>query len=169
MTHEEFREAAEYWKKRDGAGKKMEREALRGAMEKYLQAHNTCALASGIGTFVRCTPLEYSWHDGAFWMFSEGGMKFFALEQNSSVCLAIFDAYNGFSDLGGMQISGEAELVTPYCEAYAAAAAERKLPLEALKKLPSPMHLIKVTPKHIDFLSSAFQKQGFDCRQSMEL
>ncbi|MPM33932.1 hypothetical protein SDC9_80513 [bioreactor metagenome] len=137
-------------------------------MEMYIQAHNTCALATGAGTFVRCTPIEYSWHDGAFWMFSEGGMKFAALEQNRNVCLAIYDAYDGFDNLGGMQASGEAELVEPYCEEYAAAAAAKKIPLESLKKLPSPMHLIKVTPKHIDFLSSAFQKQGFDCRQSME-
>lgn len=168
MTHEEFEEAAGYWKKKDAAGKKMDRETLTAAMEMYIQAHNTCALATGAGTFVRCTPIEYSWHDGAFWMFSEGGMKFAALEQNRNVCLAIYDAYDGFDNLGGMQASGEAELVEPYCEEYAAAAAAKKIPLESLKKLPSPMHLIKVTPKHIDFLSSAFQKQGFDCRQSME-
>lgn len=168
MTHEEFEEAAGYWKKKDAAGKKMDRETLTAAMEMYIQTHNTCALATGAGTFVRCTPIEYSWHDGALWMFSEGGMKFAALEQNRNVCLAIYDAYDGFDNLGGMQASGEAELVEPYCEEYAAAAAAKKIPLESLKKLPSPMHLIKVTPKHIDFLSSAFQKQGFDCRQSME-
>lgn len=168
MTHEEFEEAAGYWKKKDAAGKKMDHETLTAAMETYIQAHNTCALATGAGTFVRCTPIEYSWHDSAFWIFSEGGMKFAALEQNRNVCLAIYDAYDGFDNLGGMQASGEAEFVEPYCEEYATAAAAKKIPLESLKKLSSPMHLIKVTPKHIDFLSSAFQKQGFDCRQSME-
>lgn len=169
MTHEQFEEAAHYWKQKDAAGKKMGREALTAAIETYILAHNTCALATGTGAFVRCTPIEYAWRDGAFWMFSEGGMKFFALEQNRNVCLAIYDAYGGFGHLGGIQIGGEAELVEPYCEAYIAAAAHKKIPLEALKKLPSPLHLIKVFPKHIDFLNSDFQKQGFDSRQSLEL
>lgn len=168
MTHEEFEAAANYWRVKDAAGKKMDREALLAAVETYISGHNTCALATGFGTFVRCTPIEYSWHDGAFWMFSEGGMKFFALEQNRSVCLAIYDAYHGFGSLGGMQVSGEAKLVEPYCAEYVAAAAAKKIPLEALKKLPAPMHLIKVTPRHIDFLSSEFQKQGLDSRQSVE-
>lgn len=168
MTHEKFEEAAGYWKKKDAEGKKMDRETLTAAMETYIQAHNTCALATGAGTFVRCTPIEYSWHDGAFWIFSEGGLKFFALERNKNVCLAIYDPYEGFGKLNGMQVTGTAEIVEPFCNEYLKAATFKKIPLEALMKLPSPIHLIKMTPKHIDFLSSAFQKQGFDCRQSME-
>lgn len=168
MTHKEFEQATEYWKKKDAVGRKMNREALAVAVEKYIQSHNTCALATGAGMFVRCTPIEYSYHDSAFWMFSEGGMKFAALEQNCNVCLAIYDAYDGFGKLSGMQINGEAELVEPYSQEYDAAAAIKKIPLETLKKLTSPMHLIKVMPKHIDLLYSAFREQGFDCRQSME-
>jgi len=57
-------------------------------------------------------------------MFSEGGLKFFALEKNKNVCLAIYD--------------------------------------------PSPMHLIKITPKHIDFLHSVFREQGFNARQALD-
>ena len=29
---------------------------------------------------MRCTPIEYSFHDGKFWMFSEGGEKFIGLD-----------------------------------------------------------------------------------------
>lgn len=168
MTHAEYQQAAEYWKKKDAAGRKMSTEALLAAMEEYIKSHNTCALATGAGMFVRCTPIEYSYHDGAFFIFSEGGRKFTALEHNRNVCLAIYDAYEGFGKLSGMQINGAAELVEPYCDEYNAAAAFKKIPLETLKKLPSPMYLIKVTPKHIDFLHSAFRNQGFDSRQAME-
>lgn len=59
-------------------------------MEEYILANKTCALATGAGEFVRCTPIEYTYHHGAFWMFSEGGEKFAALEKNKNVCLAIF-------------------------------------------------------------------------------
>lgn len=168
MTHEEFKEASEYWQKKDAAGKKLSREVLLAAMEEYIQANNTCALATGSGTFVRCTPIEYSYHDGVFWMFSEGGLKFFALERNKNVCLSIYDPYDGFGKLNGMQVTGMAEIVEPFCNEYIRAAVFKKIPLEALKKLPSPMHLIKITPKHIDFLHSAFREQGFNARQALD-
>lgn len=166
--HEEFKEAAEYWQKKDATGKKLSREALIAVMEEYIQANNTCALATGSGTYVRCTPIEHSYHAGAFWMFSEGGLKFFALERNQNVCLAIYDPYNGFGKLNGMQVTGTAEIVEPFCNLYLEAATFKKIPLETLKKLPSPMHLIKITPKHIDFLHSAFREQGFYARQALD-
>lgn len=42
-------------------------------IENYISDNNVCALATGTGDYVRCTPLEYSYHDGKFWIFSEGG------------------------------------------------------------------------------------------------
>jgi len=168
MTHEEYKEAIEYWQKKDAIGKKLSREALLAAMEEYIQSNNTCALATGSGTFVRCTPIEYSYHDSSFWMFSEGGLKFFALERNENVCLAIYDPYDGFGKLDGMQVTGMAEIVEPFCNEYLKAATFKKIPLQVLKKLPSPMHLIKMTPKHIDFLHSAFREQGFNARQALD-
>ena len=167
MTHEEFKEAAEYWQKKDATAKKLSREVLIAVMEEYIQANNTCALATGSGTIVRCTPIEYSYHAGAFWMLSEGGLKFFTLERNQNVCLAIYDPYDGFGKLNGMQVTGMAEIVEPFCNEYLKAVTFKKIPLEALKKLPSPMHLIKITPKHIDFLNSAFGEQGFCARQAL--
>ena len=74
-------------------------------------------LATGTGDYVRCTPIEYSWHDGCFWMFSEGGKKFIGLEKNPNVCLAIYNKYEGFGKLHGMQVMGTAELVEPFSRA----------------------------------------------------
>lgn len=168
MTKEEFAQAAGYWEEKDAAGVKMPREPLMQAVEGYIQANNTCALATGAGDFIRCTPLEYSWHDGCFWIFSEGGKKFMGLAENSNVCLAIYDKYDGFGTLHGMQVTGKAELIEPFSAAYNAHAAFRKIPLEALKKLPHPMQLICVHPERIDYLCSDFKKQGFDSRQAVE-
>lgn len=83
------------------------------AVEEYIQANNTCALATAAGDFVRCTPLEYTYHDDCFWIFSEGGEKFYALEKNKNVCLVIFDKYEGFGKLKGMQVTGLASIVEP--------------------------------------------------------
>ena len=44
-------------------------------------------------------------------------------------------------------------------------AAFKKIPLDALKKLPSPMNLICVTPTRIDALFSNFKKDGYSVRQ----
>ena len=77
MTHEQFENAAQYWNKKEQV--KMPEEALKKAIEDYIMDNNTCALATGTGNFVRCTPIEYSYHDGRFWMFSAGGEKFTGL------------------------------------------------------------------------------------------
>lgn len=52
---------------------------------------------------MRCTPIEYSYHDGKLRMFSEGGEKFIGLEKNENVCLAIYDKYDGFGNFKSIQ------------------------------------------------------------------
>jgi general stress protein 26 len=167
MTHEDYLKAANHWKVVDAKGKAMEPEKLKQAVETYIKANNTCALATGSGSFIRCTPIEYSYHDGCFWMFSEGGEKFISLESNKNVCLAIFDKYNGFGTLKGMQVMGVAEVVEPFAEEYIRAANFKKIPIEALKKLPEAMNLIKVTPTRIDFLNTEFNQNHYSSRQEL--
>lgn len=169
VTKEEYQAAARYWEEKDADSVKLEPGKLRSMVEEYIQSSNTCALATGTGDYVRCTPIEYSWHDGCFWMFSEGGKKFIGLEKNPHVCLAIYDRYEGFGSLHGMQVMGLAELVEPFSEAYNDHAARKKISLEFLRKLPSPMHLICVRPIRIDCLFSDFKKLGCAPRQTLLL
>ena len=170
LSHEEYEEAATYWRKKDAQAVKMDKTQLKQAIEEYILANKTYALATavGAGDFVRCTPIEYTYHHGAFWMFSEGGEKFYALEKNKNVCLAIYDKYEGFGKLKGMQVTGVAEIVAPFSGEYNAAAEFRKIPLDALKKMPHTMNLIKVYPKKIEFLNADFKKDGADSRQMLE-
>lgn len=168
MTQQEFASAARYWEEKDAQSVKMDEAALEKAVEAYIQANNTCALATGAGNYVRCTPIEYSYHDGCFWIFTEGGKKFIGLAQNTNVSLAIFDKYEGFSNLHGMQVMGKAEIVPPFSERYDAHAAYKNIPLSALQKLSSPMHLLCIRPTCIDFLCSDFKKQGCAVRQTLK-
>ena len=103
MTKEEYAAAARYWDEKDAGSVRLERDKLRAMAEEYIRANNTCALATGAGSYVRCTPIEYSYHDGCFWLFSEGGKKFIGLADNPNVSLAIFDKYEGFGKLHGMR------------------------------------------------------------------
>lgn len=166
MTQEQFQRAAQYWKNKEQLA--MPREALEQAVYHYINENNTCALATGTGTYVRCTPIEYSFHDGKFWMFSEGGEKFIGLAKNENVCLAIYDKYDGFGKLKSVQAMGKAELIEPFSDSYKAHAEYKKIPLAALEKLESPMNLICVTPVKMEVLFSDFKKEGYSSRQTLE-
>ena len=167
MTHEEYEKAAKYWKNKEQV--EMPRKELEQAVESYIEANNTCALATGTGDYVRCTPIEYSYHDSKFWMFSEGGEKFIGLEKNDNVCLAIYDRYDGFGNLKSLQVMGKAEMIEPFSDTYKAHAEYKKIPLAALEKLESPMNLICVTPVKIEVLFSEFKKNGYSSRQTLEM
>lgn len=169
LSHKEYENAANYWKEKDALSVKMETTALKKAIEAYILANNTCALATAAGDFVRCTPVEYVYHKTAFWIFSEGGEKFYALEKNKNVCLSIFDKYEGFGKLKGMQVTGTASVVELFSKEYKELASVRKIPLKTLKKIPNPMNLIKITPKKIEFVNSEFKKEGADSRQVLHL
>ena len=168
-TDQMLRAAARYWDEKDAASVKLDKDRLRAMLEDYLSANNTCALATGTGGYVRCTPIEYSWHDGCFWMFSEGGKKFVGLDENPNVCLAIYDKYEGFGKLHGVQVMGKAELIEPFSQAYLDHAAYKKISLAFLKNLKSPMHLICVHPTRIDCLFSDFKELGCNPRQTLVL
>lgn len=80
MTTEEYKKVADFWKAKEC--KEMPIEQLKPIVENFLRNSAVCALATGTGDYVRCTPLEYSHHDGKFWIFTEGGEKFIGLEKN---------------------------------------------------------------------------------------
>ena len=162
----DYKKAASYWVEKEEKAIRMNHDALFAQIEKFIMAHNTCALATGYGDFVRCTPIEYNYKDGKLWLFSEGGLKFIALEDNKNVCLAIYDEYTGFGKLGGMQITGVAELVEPWTDEYMSLLEFKKMKAENLKQMSVTLYLIKVMPTRIDFLSSEFTHLGFDPRQT---
>lgn len=168
-TPQTLEAAASYWEVKDQNGVKLDRDILKAMVEKYILENNTCALATGAGEFVRCTPIEYSYHDGCFWMFSEGGEKFRALAQNPRVCLAVFSPYNGFGSLHGIQVTGVARLIQPFSQEYKDHAAWKNLSMAWLEKLNSPMHLICVRPTRMDCLFSDFKDLECSPRQSLIL
>lgn len=161
----DYKKTQNYWKGRETSISKMDPASLLPKIEEYINANDTCALATGTDTFIRNTPIEYSYHDGCFWMFSEGGEKFVGLEKNKNVCIAIFDKYSGFSSLKGLQIMGTAELVEPFSDEYNAHVVYKNITLESLQNMDSPMNLIKVIPIEADFLNSDLKEDGIDARQ----
>lgn len=169
MNKEEYEKAANFWKSKET--KKMPIEQLKPFIESYLAANSVCALATGTGDYVRCTPLEYSYHDGKFWIFTEGGEKFVGLEKNDNVSLAIFDKNPSFAGLKSVQVSGKAKIIEEMSKEYVTHAEYKKIPVASLQKLIDQghsMHLLCVEPLKIDALFSDFKKQGYDVRQVLD-
>lgn len=157
-----------YWVNKDKTAAHMEPEKLMVSIEDFIKTHNTCVLATSAQDVVRCTPIEYNYVDGKFYLFSEGGLKFRGLYANQNVSMAIYEQYKGFGKLGGMQIMGIAKIIEPFSEEYNKLLDYKKIPKAAIEKMPHPMNLIKVTPTEIDFLNSEFKEQGFDSRQHIK-
>ncbi len=63
----------------------------------------------------------------------------------------------------------EAEIWVPYYEVekrYRDKKAKfKKIPVEAMQKLPQPLHLLKIYPESYDYLDSDLKKEGFEVRQ----
>ena len=82
--------------------------------------------------------------------------------------LAIYEPYGGFGQLKSLQVEGTASLIEPFCDEYLKLLEYKKLSVETMKKLPQPMHLIKIVPKSFDYLDSDLKKEGFGSRQHYE-
>ncbi|MDD6222971.1 MAG: pyridoxamine 5'-phosphate oxidase family protein [Lachnospiraceae bacterium] len=165
----DYKAAASYWTEKDKSAVKMDPEELKAEIEAFLAKHKVCALATAAGDFVRCTPIEYNYVDGCFYLFSEGGLKFKALESNKHVCMAIFQESADFGNLASLQVTGTAQIVEPWSEEYVKIVEFKKIPVEVLKKLPQPMNLIKIVPEVFDFLKSDLKKKGFGSRQQLKV
>ncbi|WP_191017918.1 pyridoxamine 5'-phosphate oxidase family protein [Treponema zioleckii] len=163
----DYDEAAEFWIKKDRDSVKMEKDALKEKITAFLNSHNTCALATSCAEFVRCTPIEYIFCDGKFYLFSEGGLKFKALKENKNVALSVFEPFSGFNNLKSVQVTGKAEIVEPFSDEYLKLLEIKKIPVEAMKNLPRAMPLIKITPSEFDYLDAELKKEGFSSRQHL--
>jgi menaquinone-dependent protoporphyrinogen IX oxidase/nitroimidazol reductase NimA-like FMN-containing flavoprotein (pyridoxamine 5'-phosphate oxidase superfamily) len=141
---------------------------LRKRIDAFLTAHNTCALSTGSGDRIRATPIEYTYADGALYFLSEGGEKFANLLVNSCVSVAVFDPYEGFEKLTGLQISGRAEVIPADSDEYARILLFKGLDYKNIKNLPVALNMIKVRLTRFEFLSSELGSEGYDVRQSIQ-
>lgn len=160
-----YLQASQYWIKKDKDGVKVEKVDLFKLIESFILSHNTMALATGFGNEVRCTPLEYNYYDGYFYIFSEGGIKFKYLEKNKNVSGAIFEPYTGFGNIHSLQIQGKIEVIEEDNEEFLPIIKRKGINLDALKKMNASFHLLKLVPFRYDFLESSLKKDGYSNRQ----
>ena len=167
MWEMDYEASARYWTDKEKDAVSMDSEDLQKRINDFIGEHNTCALATASQDMVRCTPIEYNYLDGVFYLFSEGGLKFKALKDNKQVGLAIYEPHGGFNNLKSLQVEGRAEIIEPFSDEYMKLLEYKKIPVDAIKKMPHPMNLIKIIPDRFDYLDSDLKKEGFDIRQHL--
>lgn len=135
------------------------------AIETFLRQHTTCVLATGQGTAVRATPIEYLYDEKKIYLFSEGGKKFANLYRNPQVGLAVFDSYAGFEKLAGLQLTGRCRMIEPDEPRYMTIAAAKGITKERIAAMPVILHVLEIQLTEAVFLWAGFLKHGKTVRQ----
>lgn len=144
----------------------MPEKRLKSFIEEFLISHNTCTLTTGYGKEVRGTPIEYIYKDGELYMFTEGGKKCANILLNPKVSVSVYDSYKSFNELGGMQLSGKAELLDIESNVYEEALHLRGIDSSRLNNMQFTLNVIKIKIDYIEFLNSKFKEVGYDVRQT---
>ena len=141
---------------------------LKNSIDEFIKEHNTCTLATGYNDCIRATPIEYTYVDRNLYFITEGGLKFNGILQNHNVSIAIYNSYTGMSNLKGLQIQGEAEIIEIGSGEYKRVMEEKKLDEEKLEKLLVNLNMIKVRINRFEFLNSDFKKINVDVKQILK-
>ena len=162
-----YEAAAEFWLEKDKDAVKMPPDELQKELDSFLKGEKVCTLAVADGNFVRCTPLTYTYREGKFYIFSEGGLKFRALAKNKNVALEIHAEYRGLGTAKSVQVTGEAEVIGADDEDFIARANAAGMNGTSLKKMG--LILIIVTAQRLEYLNSELRKRGYCPRQCLDL
>lgn len=143
------------------------RKELKQSIEEFLHSHNTCSLATTCQGKVYNAILEYRYAEGHLYLLSEGGRKFSGLLQNSLASVTVFDPFQGFNNLAGLQMQGKARVFTlsdPGPE-YEAILTSWNLSLEKVTRLPALLQAIDIRLQEAIFTWAKFKEQGLEPRQ----
>ena len=144
----------------------MDPDELTNIIDEYIKAHTTLALATAGKGNVRCTPLEYNYKDGVFYIVTEGGLKFRSLLSNDDISAAIFEPYDGSMDhIYGLQFSGKAVIVERGSDEYWEVLSQKHVTREACENLPVELFIVRIIPLRYEFLCSKFNEDGYDAKQ----
>jgi len=152
--------------------KQMSRDELEQRIAVFIKAHNMCVLATSKDDVPRATPIEY-WADGTtLYISADPGTKRENIKANPGVSVGIHDPYIGPLSAKGIQITGEAKLLTDEDPEY-----DEALLMHRREKVGEEIGeykprrggtLIKVEAKKIELLDLALKIEGYKARYVWE-
>ncbi len=151
--------------------KQMSKEELERRISVFIKTHNMCVLCTARDNIPRATPIQY-WADGTtLYISADPGTKRENIKANLKVSVGIFDPWMGALSVKGMQITGEATLLTDNPE-YDEALIMRRRELVGEDigdfKPRQGNSVIKIEAKKIEFINIALGLDGYDLRHVWE-
>ncbi len=138
---------------------------LSARIDSFVAAHNTLAMATSTEGYVRCTPMNYLYLDGVFYLITEGGNKFRGILESGRCSAAIFNPSSDNEPNCGVQIHAEAKILPADSSEYMAIMNMKGYTEEQLNALPVSLFLIKLIPLRYDYYNASLEQDGFDAHQ----
>jgi len=148
--------------------KKYPDELLKNDIEAFVKEHNMCTLCTGNMDMVIGTPIEYMYEAGNMYIITEGGRKFINILKNNKVSIAVYNEYEGFAKLKGLQLKGKVEIVSMDDPEYDRILKMKELKPENVKNLNMIMNVLRIKLERADFLCSEIKAKGYDAKQIYE-
>ncbi len=152
--------------------KQMSKDELERRISVFIKNHNMCVLCTAKDNIPRATPIEY-WADGTtLYIFADPGTKRENIKVNPRVSVGIYDPLVGILSVKGVQITGEATLLTDdnpeYNEALIIHRREQVGEDIGDFKPRQGGTVIKIEAKKIEFIDIALKLDGYDLRYVWE-
>lgn len=158
--------AAENILAKDGRPENRNEARLLEVLGEFLRSHDTGILATGHDNIIRSTPIEYVWHKGRFYFFSEGGRKFAHLWRNRRASYSVCEPYGGgVQTLAGLQANGTVRVYEPDDAVYEEVRKVKGISDNTLRTMPVTLHLIELTPAELIFMWGPFLKEDLPVKQ----
>ena len=152
--------------------KQMSKNELEQRISVFIKNHNMCVLCTARDNIPRATPIEY-WADGTtLYIFADPGSKRENIKANPKVSVGIFDPFVGSLSVKGMQITGEATLLTDDNPEY-----NKALIIHRQEKVGEDIGdfkprqggtVIKIEAKKIEFIDISLKLDGYDLKYVWE-
>ena len=148
---------------------KMPNKELEDHITQFLKTQNVCVLATCKDNIPRATPVEYYSDGTTLYVMPTGGQKMENIKHNPIVSVAVFAPYTGWLSVTGVQISGEATLITQEAKEFKKALTvyrwEKSAQEVGISNLPKTFRLLKIVPHAIEVLDISLKKKGYAPRQ----
>jgi len=149
----------------------MSREQLEKHIVEFIKSHNVCVLATARDNIPRATPLEYEAEGTTLYINIGPGRKIENLKANPQVSAGIHDPLHGWLSVKGIQITGQAIIITDSDTEYTDAWKifnRANAGKEGWDVPPKGYTLLKIMARKIELFETALKKQGYKMKQVWE-
>ena len=148
----------------------MPKDELEQYIVEFLKTQNVCVLATCKDNIPRATPLEFYSRGTTLYVMPEEGQKMENIMQNPLVSVGIFAPYTGWLSLKGVQITGEATIITKenteeFSDGLSIYQWQKSAKEIGLKELPETFRLMKIRAHAIELLDISLKTKGYAPRQ----